>query len=146
MPSSEMELVLEDSIEKVWDTVADLAQLGPCLGFVSRVELSPEGHPRWFIKFPMSRTTRTSYLDPQFTEIEPYQRLCFEGKGPHLIWGGSIALEPDPTGGTKAKIRLEVQGLGPMATVINPMAQIQIGGQTKAFGERLKERLRGKGG
>ncbi len=142
MPESSLEICFNLPLNTVWEFVSDLSKIASCLRFVGGIEGTVDS-PIWKVKVPMSITTRTSVLKPEITQLEKGKSLTWSAKGEHLQWGGRFDLEQIGEKQTRAKIKLEVIGLGPLATIINPTAALQIKNQLKFFVEQLKKNLEG---
>jgi len=140
MPEASVEICFNLPLISVWEFISDLKNIASCLRFVGGVEKTADSLI-WKVKVPMSITTRTSVLKSEITEIEEKKTLSWIAKGEHLKWGGRFDLEVIEEKKTRAKIRLEVAGFGPMATIINPTAALQIKNQLKYFVEQLNKRL-----
>lgn len=140
MPEASLEICFNLPLTSVWGFISDLKNLASCLRFIGGVEKTMDSLI-WKVKVPMSITTRTSVLKSEITEIEEEKTLSWIAKGEHLQWGGRFELEEIEEKKTRAKIRLEVAGFGPMAMIINPTAALQIKNQLKYFVEQLKKRL-----
>lgn len=143
MPETSLEICFNLPLTSVWKFISDLKNIASCLRFVSGVEKTSDSLI-WKVKIPMSITTRTSLLKPEITQVEKGKSLSWLAKGEHVQWGGRFDLEEIEEGKTKAKINLEVSGLGPMAMIINPTAALQIKNQLKFFIEQLKKNLEGE--
>ena len=143
MPEATSEMYFNLPLSSIWEFISDLSKIASCLRFVSGVEKTSDSLI-WKVKIPMSITTRTSVLKSKITEIEEEKKLSWIAKGEHLQWGGSFDLEEIEEARTRAKIKLEVTGLGPMAMIINPTAALQIKNQLKFFIEQLKKNLEGE--
>lgn len=143
MPEASLEICFNLPLDTVWGFVSDLSKIASCLRFVGGVECTSDA-PIWKVKVPMSITTRTSVLKPEISQLEKGKSLCWLAKGEHLQWSGRFDLEASGEKQTKAKIKLEVLGLGAMATVINPTAALQIKNQLRFFAEQLKKNLEGQ--
>lgn len=143
MPKAEVEVVFDFPLVKVWELLKDLGKVGACQRFVEKVEVSPEGVVRWMIKSPMSKVTRTPYVDASFTSLQERRSLSWKAEGEHLLWTGEITLESLSKRKTKAKLKLEVQGLGPLAPLINQLAGTQVKGNLDFFVEETKKRMEG---
>jgi len=140
MPEASLETYFNLPLTKVWEFISDLNKIASCLRFVGGVEKTSDSLI-WKVKVPMSITTRTSVLKSEVTEIEEKRSLSWIARGEHLQWGGRFELEEIEEKKTRAKIKLEVTGFGPMATIINPTAALQIKNQLKFFVEQLKKRI-----
>lgn len=55
-------------------------------------------------------------------QIKRKEKISWEAKGENIVWRGELNLKSIDENKTKAKISLEVEGLGPLAKVINPVA------------------------
>lgn len=143
MPEATSEICFNLPLSSVWEFISDLGKIASCLRFVGGVEKTSDSLI-WKVKIPMSITTRTSVLKSEVTEIEEKRSLSWIAKGEHLQWSGRFELEEIEEKKTRAKIKLEVTGLGPMATIINPTAALQIKNQLKFFIEQLKKNLEGE--
>jgi carbon monoxide dehydrogenase subunit G len=143
MPKASLEVCFNLPVDSLWKFVSDLKNIGSCLRFVGEIQKTSDS-VIWKVKSPMSVTTRTSSLKPEFLQIDEKKSLSWQAKGEYIQWSGSfnlISLEKDKT---KAKINLEVSGLGPMAAIINPTAALQMKNQLKYFVEQLKKRTEGE--
>lgn len=143
MPEALLEIFFNLPLSSVWEFISDLSKIASCLRFVGGVEKTSNSLI-WKVKVPMSITTRTSVLNPGITQIDEGKSLSWLAKGEHIQWGGRFELEEFEEKKTRAKIRLEVAGLGPMAMIINPTAALQIKNQLKYFVEQLKKNLEGE--
>lgn len=134
MAKAETEIVVSENIDKIRGIIMDLKELGTCFKFVEKVS---EDGKIWFVKAPMSGITRTKELSAILMKKDPVE---WEARGEHLLWKGGFELgEIDE--GTRIRVWLSVEGLGNMATIINPMAGMQIGGQLKYFIKELRKKL-----
>ena len=140
MPEALLEIFFNLPLSSVWEFISDLSKIASCLRFVGGVEKTSNSLI-WKVKVPMSITTRTSVLNPGITQIDEGKSLSWLAKGEHIQWGGRFELEEFEEKKTRAKIRLEVAGLGPMAMIINPTAALQIKNQLKYFVEQLNKKL-----
>ncbi|OGC84908.1 MAG: hypothetical protein A2W07_08450 [candidate division Zixibacteria bacterium RBG_16_43_9] len=140
MPEASLEICFNLPSTFVWGFISDLKNIASCLRFIGGVEKTADSLI-WKVKVPMSITTRTSVLKPEITQIDEGKSLSWLAQGEHLQWGGRFDLEEMEDKKTRAKIKLEVTGLGPMAMIINPTAALQIKNQLKYFVEQLKKRL-----
>ena len=140
MPEASLEICFNLPLTSVWGFISDLKNIASCLRFIGGVEKTADSLI-WKVKVPMSITTRTSVLKSEITEIEEKRSLSWIARGEHLKWSGRFDLEVMEEKKTRAKIKLEVTGLGPMATIINPTAALQIKNQLKYFVEQLKKKL-----
>jgi len=140
MPEASLEICFNLPLVSVWGFISDLKNIASCLRFIGGVEKTADSLI-WKVKVPMSITTRTSVLKSEITEIEEKRSLSWIARGEHLKWSGRFDLEVMEEKKTRAKIKLEVTGLGPMATIINPTAALQIKNQLKYFVEQLKKKL-----
>jgi len=143
MPEASLEICFNLPLSSVWEFISDLGNIASCLRFIGGVEKTSDSLI-WKVKAPMSITTRTSVLKPEITQIEKEKSFSWLAKGEHLQWGGRFDLEKIEEKKTKAKIKLEVSGLGVMATIINPTAALQIKNQLKFFIEQMKKNLEGE--
>lgn len=143
MPEASLEICLNLPLRTVWEFISDLSKIASCLRFIGGVEKTSDSLI-WKVKAPMSITTRTSVLKPQTTQAQESKSFSWRAKGEHLQWGGSFDLKEIGEKKTKAEIKLEVSGLGPMATIINPTAALQIKNHLKFFVEQLKKNLEGE--
>jgi len=143
MPEASLEICFDLPLNTVWEFVSDLSRIASCLRFIGGVEKTSDSFI-WKVKVPMSITTRTSILKPEISQAEEGKSLSWVAKGKHLQWSGRFDLERIGEEKTKAKIKLEVTGLGPMTTIINPTAALQIKNQLKFFVEQLKKNLEGR--
>jgi uncharacterized membrane protein len=143
MPEATSEICFNLPLVSVWGFISDLKNIASCLRFIGGVEKTVDSLI-WKVKVPMSITTRTSVLKSEITEIEEKKTLSWIARGEHLKWSGKFDLEEIEDKKTRAKIRLEVTGLGPMAMIINPTAALQIKNQLKYFVEQLKKNLEGE--
>ena len=134
MPEAEEEFVVEVPEEKVKETLLDLKVIGECFKFVKRTS---EDGKIWFVKAPMSAITQTKELKAEILNKNPVE---WEARGKHLLWIGKFFTERTESG-TKVRTILSVEGLGTMASVINPMAGIQLPGQLRYFVVQLKKRF-----
>ena len=139
MPKAEDEIILDFSLDKLWTFFSDLKTLPKALRFVEKAEETCDKKILWKIKFPMSATTKTPFLEGSFLEIKPQEKISWEAKGENIVWRGEVNLKSIEENKTKAKISLEIEGLGPMAKVINPVASLQISGQLKYFINQVKK-------
>ncbi|HVP37339.1 MAG TPA: hypothetical protein VMT04_10115 [Terriglobales bacterium] len=143
MPEASLEICFNLPLSPVWEFISDLSKIASCLRFIGEVEKTPDSQI-WKVKVPMSITTRTSDLIPEITQVEKGKSLAWLAKGEHIKWSGSFDLEEIGDKKTRAKIKLEVSGLGPMAVIINPTAALQIKNQLKYFIEQLMKNLEGE--
>jgi carbon monoxide dehydrogenase subunit G len=143
MPEASLEICFNLPSTFVWGFISDLKNIASCLRFIGGVEKTVNSLI-WKVKVPMSITTRTSVLKSEITEIEEKRSLSWIARGEHLKWSGRFDLEKVEEKKTRAKIKLEVTGLGPMAMIINPTAALQIKNQLKYFVEQLKKNLEGE--
>lgn len=143
MPEASLEVCFNLSVVTVWEFISDLKNLASCLRFVGEIEKTSDSL-MWKVKVPMSITTRTPVLKPEIIQSEQKKTFSWLAKGEHIQWSGKFELENLEEKKTKAKIKLEVSGLGPMATIINPTAALQIKNQLKYFVEQLKKNLEGE--
>jgi len=143
MPEATSEICFNLSSTFVWGFISDLKNIASCLRFIGGVEKTSDSLI-WKVKVPMSITTRTSVLKPEITQVEEGKSFSWLAKGEHLQWGGRFELEEIEEKKTRAKIKLEVTGLGPMTMIINPTAALQIKNQLKYFVEQLKKNLEGE--
>jgi carbon monoxide dehydrogenase subunit G len=142
MPEASLEICINLSIASVWGFISDLKNIGFCLRFVSEIEKSGESY-FWKVKPPMSITTRTSVLKPEYVNRVENKSLSWIAKSEYVKWGGRFDLEGMEKKKTNVKIGLEVFGLGPMSVIINPTAALQIKNQLKYFAEQIKKKLEG---
>ncbi len=142
MPEASLEICINLPIASVWGFIYDLKNIGFCLRFVNEIEKSA-GSYIWKVKSPMSITTRTPVLKPEYVNKVKSKSLSWIAKGEYIQWGGRFDLESVEKKKTKVKIELEVSGLGPMSVIINPAAALQIKNQLKYFAEQIKKRLEG---
>ncbi len=142
MPEASSEICFNLPLTSVWEFISDLNKIASCLHFIGGVEKTSDSLI-WKVKVPMSITTRTSVLKPEITQIDEGKSLSWLAKGEHLQWGGRFELEEIEEKKTRAKIKLEVTGLGPLAAIINPTAALQIKNQLKYFVEQLNKNLEG---
>lgn len=143
MPEATSEMYFNLPLSSIWEFISDLSKIASCLRFIGGVEKTSDSLI-WKVKIPMSITTRTSLLKPEITQVEKGKSLSWLAKGEHIQWGGRFELEEIEEKKTRAKIKLEVTGLGPLATIINPTAALQIKNQLKYFVEQLKKNLEGE--
>ncbi|MDP2960054.1 MAG: SRPBCC family protein [candidate division Zixibacteria bacterium] len=143
MPEASLELCFNLPVNIVWKFVSDFKNIGSCLRFVGGIEKSGESYV-WKVKPPMSITTRTSVLKPEFLDRVGNKSLSWIAKGEYIQWGGRFDLENLEKKKTKAKIELEVSGLGPMSVIIDSTAALQIKNQLKYFAEQIKKKLEGE--
>jgi uncharacterized membrane protein len=143
MPEASLELGFNLPVNIVWEFVSDLKNIGSCLRFVGEVEKLDDTY-FWKVKAPMSITTRTSVLKPEYVNKVENNSFSWIAKGEYIQWGGRVDLESIEKKKTKVKIELEVSGLGPMSAIINPAAALQIKNQLKYFAEQIKKRLEGE--
>ncbi len=141
MPEAEVDVTFDFPLEKVWKTLKDLTSIGSCQRFVEKVEALPDGGVRWTIKSPMSKVTRTPHVDASFTNLTEKRALSWKAKGNHLLWAGDAALQDLSGKKTKARLKLEVQGLGALSMVINQLAGSQVKGNLDFFAEQVKRKL-----
>jgi uncharacterized membrane protein len=139
MPKAEEEIIFDSSLEKLWLFFSDLITLSKALRFVERAEEGCDKKILWKIKFPMSATTKTPFLEANFFDVKPQEKISWEAKGENIVWRGEINLESIEENKTRVRISLEVEGLGPMAKIINPVASLQISGQLKYFINQVKK-------
>jgi carbon monoxide dehydrogenase subunit G len=142
MPEASFEICINLPVVSVWKFISDFKNIGFCLRFVSGIEKSGESY-LWKVKPPMSITTRTPVLKPEYVNKVENKSLSWIAKGEYIQWGGKVNLESVEKKKTKVKIELEVSGLGPMSVIINPAAALQIKNQLKYFAEQIKKRLEG---
>ncbi|MCJ7458588.1 MAG: SRPBCC family protein [candidate division Zixibacteria bacterium] len=140
MPEASLEICFNLPLTSVWEFISDLKNIASCLRFVGGVEKTSDSLI-WKVKVPMSITTRTSVLKPGVIQSEDKKTFSWRAKGEHIQWSGRFELEEMEEKKTRAKIKLEVTGFGPMAMIINPTAALQIKNQLKFFVEQLKKRL-----
>ncbi len=134
MPEAEEEFtvkILEDEVRKI---LLDLKTIGECFKFVKKTS---EDGKIWYVRAPMSAITQTKELEVKILSEKPIE---WEARGKHLLWKGKFFTESIESG-TKIKAILTVEGLGSMASVINPMAGIQLPGQLRYFVSQLKKRF-----
>lgn len=143
MPKASLEVFFNLPVDSVWEFISDLKNIGSCLRFVGEIQKTADSLI-WKVKSPMSITTRTSILKPEFLQKEEKKSLLWQSKGEYIQWSGSFSLISLEKDRTKAKIELEVSGLGPMAAIINTTAALQIKNQLRYFVEQLKKRTEGK--
>ncbi len=143
MPEASLEVCFNLPADSVWKFICDLTNIGSCLRFIGETQKTPDSLI-WKVKSPMSITTRTSILKPEFLKKEEYKFLSWIARGENLQWGGSFDLESLKQDQIRVKIELEVSGKGPLAAIINPTAALQIKNQLKYFVEQLKKKTEGE--
>ena len=143
MPEASLEICFNHPVVYVWKFISDFKNIGFCLRFVGEIEKLDDTYI-WKVKAPMSITTRTSVLKPEYVNKVENKSLSWIAKGEYIQWGGRFDLESVEKKKTKAKIELEVSGLGPMSVIINPAAALQIENQLKYFAEQIKKKLEGE--
>ncbi len=143
MPEASVEICFNLPVVSVWKFISDFKNIGSCLRFVGVIENSDDSYV-WKVKPPMSITTRTPVLKPDCMAMIEEEMFYWIAKGEYVQWGGRFDLEGMEKKKTKAKIELEVSGLGPMSVIINPAAALQIKNQLKYFAEQIKKKLEGE--
>ncbi|MDH4223801.1 MAG: SRPBCC family protein [candidate division Zixibacteria bacterium] len=143
MPEASLEVCFNLPVDSIWEFISDLKNIGSCLRFIGETQKTSDSLI-WKVKSPMSITTRTSTLKPEFLREEENRFLSWIARGENLQWSGSFDLESLKQGQTKVKIELGVSGTGPMAVIINPTAALQIKNQLKYLVEQLKKKTEGE--
>jgi uncharacterized membrane protein len=143
MPKASLEVCFNLPADSIWDFISDLKNIGSCLRFIGETRKTSDSLI-WKVKSPMSITTRTPTLKPEFLREKENKFLSWTATGENLQWGGSFGLESLKQDQTKVKIELEVSGTGPLAAIINPTAALQIKNQLKYFIEQLKKKTEGE--
>lgn len=143
MPEASLEICFNLPVVSVWKFISDFKNIGFCLRFVGEIEKLDDTYI-WKVKAPMSIATRTPVLRPEYMNRVKNKSLSWTAKGEYIEWGGRFDLENLEKKKTKAKIELEVSGLGPMSVIINPAAALQIKNQLKYFAEQIKKKLEGE--
>lgn len=126
MPTAETSVTIPTSGKETFERLRNLEFLTSTLKFVERQEVDEAGKVNWYLRFPMSTTTRTKNLELSMKVDEIRQEIRWEGVGQYITWRGFYRLEEKEPKVTSAYVKLEVEGKGPMASVINPMAALQI--------------------
>ncbi len=138
MARAEARFVVEKPKGEVLAFLRDPVRVGGCLAFVSDTERTPEG-VRWRVKSPMSAITQTSYLDVAF-QVEGAE-VRWQGRGRHLDIRGAFTLGEGPGGTTEVACTLEVLPLGALASVLEPLAAVQVSSQLDYFAREVRARL-----
>jgi len=136
VPEAREEFVVSAPKSRVVEVLSNPKEVGECFGFVKGTS---EDGKIWYVKAPMSAITQTRELHVSFSEEG---KLEWEARGEHLLWRGRFEVE-EVEGGVKVVAVLYVEGLGAMASIINPMASVQIRGQLRHFVKKLKEKISG---
>jgi hypothetical protein len=143
MPTAEASVTIPASRKETLERLRNSEFLASTLKFVERQEVDKAGKVNWYLRFPMSKTTRTKNLELSMKVDEVTQEISWEGIGQYITWRGFYRLEEKEPKVTSAYVKLEVEGKGPMASVINPVAALQIKNQLNYHITRILELIEG---
>ena len=143
MVRRQQQFMVRQPLETVYRFLSDPAQVGNCLAFVAGTE-NGSGSLRWQVKAPMSGITGTPAFTLDF-HTRPPDEVRWHGQGAHLETRGLMVLSGEGEDTTAVDFTLEMDALGAMALVIEPMAKVQIEGQMDYFASRVREALEAGG-
>jgi carbon monoxide dehydrogenase subunit G len=139
MARRQQRFTVRQPLEIVYRFLSNPAQVGNCLAFVAGAENGREGL-RWRVKAPMSGITGTPEFILDF-HTRPPDEVRWRGRGAHLETQGHLILSTEDEDATAVDFTLEMDALGAMALVIEPMAKVQIESQMDYFASRVREAL-----
>jgi carbon monoxide dehydrogenase subunit G len=140
MPEVEDVFTVKASLQKVWDFLRDIKNVGTCIPN-SEVNIIDPNTSEWKLTTKLGFMPVTVKLIARITEMKPPEYAAWIGEGENVKMAGSLKLRPISNEETEVKFKLNISGSGTMAGIINNVIARKMDEYKNGFISCVKSKL-----
>lgn len=143
MIETEQSALVGAPIVAVWDYARDIARWAEIMPGYRECEILDENDSRWTLKVGVGGLVRTVRVDVHVDEWNGpgLVRFSYKLQGDPVSGSGTYTARTVSEGGTEIRLRVRVEGSGPMAPMWEAMGKPLLPQFARSFADELKTRI-----
>jgi len=140
MPEGEVLFTVKAPLQKVWDFLSDMKNVGSCIPNCE-VNVIDSETSEWYITEKIGFISKTFSLKTRTTKIIAPKHAAWIGEGENIEMSGSLDLTPISNEETEVRLKLSLNASGPLKAIINNVIASKMDDYKNAFMNCVKSKL-----